>query len=77
MSGGWDPETGKRRTVRLPALSSEQARRPEYFYPTRANAEERLEKLRERGRRLEEKRAKLERIKVCVRMGFGEVKGGG
>lgn len=64
MSGGWDPDAGARRTVRLPALSAEQARRPEYFYPTRAEAEERLEKLRVRGRRLDAKRAQLKEIKV-------------
>lgn len=64
VSGGWDPDAGARRTVTLPPLSVEQVRRPEYFYPTRAEAEQRLEKLRERERRLDAKRAALEKIKV-------------
>lgn len=68
MSGGWDPDAGERRAVKLPALSAEQTRRPEYFYPTRAEFEERLDKLRERVRRVEAKRAKLKEIKVRNRI---------
>ena len=63
MSGGWDPEAGARRTVRLPALSAEQARRAEYFYPTAAQVAERVEKLRDRRRRIDARKAKLEEVK--------------
>lgn len=62
MSGGWDPETGGRRVVKLPPLTADQARRPEYFYPTREEVDEKIEKLRERQRRLNTKRAKLTEI---------------
>ncbi|CAM9413957.1 unnamed protein product [Ascophyllum nodosum] len=35
VSGVWDPKIGARRVVRLPALTAEQTRRPEYFWVTR------------------------------------------
>ena len=35
ISGAWDPEIGARRVVELPALTAEQTRQPEYFWPTR------------------------------------------
>lgn len=63
VSGGWDPEVGGRRTVRLPALAPEQARRPEYLYPTADEVQGRVEKLRERRRRLDAKRAKALEVK--------------
>ncbi|CAM9878848.1 unnamed protein product [Ectocarpus sp. 4 AP-2014] len=63
VSGGWDPEIGARREVRLPELTPEQTRRKEYFYPTAAEVEDKVQKLQERQRRLEEKQAKLAHVK--------------
>ncbi|CBJ28852.1 conserved unknown protein [Ectocarpus siliculosus] len=63
VSGGWDPEIGARREVQLPQLTPEQTRRKEYFYPTAAEVEDRVQKLQERQRRLEEKQAKLAHVK--------------
>lgn len=48
--------------VKLPPLTADQARRPEYFYPTTEEVDEKIEKLRERKRRLDTKRAKVTEI---------------
>lgn len=66
VSGGWDPEKDARRTVRLPALTAEQVRRPEYLYPTTAEVEGRVEKLQERQRKLEDKEAKLAKVSCII-----------
>lgn len=62
VNGGWDPEKDARRTVRLPALTAEQARRREYFYPTTAEVEAKAEKLQERQRKLQDKESKLAKV---------------
>lgn len=62
MSGGWDPGAGGRRTIRLPPLAGDQVRRPEYFYPTAQEVEERIGRLRERQRRLDAKREKVAEV---------------
>lgn len=41
----------------------EQARRPEYFYPTRAEVKKKMEKLHQRQHRLEAKREKRDEVK--------------
>lgn len=64
MSGGWDPEAGERRRVRLPGLTQEQMRRPEYFYSTDKEVEERMAKLRVREEKLAAKRRKLAQAKA-------------
>ncbi|CAM9444220.1 unnamed protein product, partial [Ectocarpus sp. 12 AP-2014] len=63
VSGGWDPEISARRQVRLPELSAGQARREEYFYPTAAKVQARVDKLRERQRRLETKKTELAEVR--------------
>lgn len=63
VSGGWDPEIRARREVRLPELTPEQKRRKEYFYPTAAEVEDKVQKLQERQRRLGEKQAKLAHVR--------------
>ncbi|CAN0508128.1 unnamed protein product, partial [Ectocarpus sp. 12 AP-2014] len=62
VRGGWDPEISARRQVRLPKLSAAQARREEYFYPTAAEVQARVDKLRERQRRLEVKHVDLAKV---------------
>ncbi|CAB1119909.1 unnamed protein product [Ectocarpus sp. CCAP 1310/34] len=63
VNGGWDPEISARRQVRLPELSAGQARRKEYFYPTAAEVQARVDKLRERQRRLEVKQVDLTKVR--------------
>ncbi|CAM9791976.1 unnamed protein product, partial [Ectocarpus sp. 13 AM-2016] len=63
VSGGWDPEISARRQVRLPKLSAGQARREEYFYPTAAEVQARVDKLRERQRGLETKQTELAEVR--------------
>lgn len=62
MSGGWDPELQARRQVQLPKLAAEQTRRREYYYPTAAEVDKKVEKLQERQRRLVEKQAELAQV---------------
>ncbi|CAM9915488.1 unnamed protein product, partial [Choristocarpus tenellus] len=60
--GGWDPVASRRRSVRLPSLTSEQERKPVYFYATPNEMQAKVDKMLERQQRVDVKRVKLREV---------------